>query len=114
MSNPAFSRVTYMALVVANLVVGALILEIGRGSVPIPETLKWTIPILLALLNGVSLFLPRWGSERLSQQVDILREQGVPRSEMRVVDGAVPLPTVDTLSSRQVDQITDELLRRRV
>ena len=86
MSNPYVSRAIYAALVVMNLVIGAVILEVGKGTVPIPEAYQWTVPIILAALNGVSLFLPRIGSEPLSQQVDDLRAAGVRRRDMRVVE----------------------------
>lgn len=85
-SNPAVSRMIYASLVVMNLIIGALLIEIGRGTVPIPPNLQWTVPILVAALNGIALFLPRIGGERLARQVDRLAESGVPKHRMRVVD----------------------------
>jgi len=88
-SNPATARVLQASLVIMNLVIGAIILEIGKGTVPIPDHLEWTVPIILAALNGISLFLPRFGSERLAQQVDRLHARGVQKADMRVVQKVI-------------------------
>jgi hypothetical protein len=100
MTNPAVSRVLQASLVVMNLVIGAVILEIGKGTIPIPDDLKWTVPIILAALNGISLFLPRVGSERLAQQVDALKAEGVPKSDMVVMD------------RRHTDALAEEIVTR--
>ncbi len=85
MSSPLVNRALYAALCVMNLVIGAVILEIGRGTVPIPKEYEWTVPIILAALNGIALFLPRVGAEGIAQQVDILKARNVKRSDMVVV-----------------------------
>jgi hypothetical protein len=117
-SNPAISRVLQASLVVMNLIIGALILEIGKGTVPIPDDLTWIVPIVLAALNGISLFLPRVGSERLAQQVDALKSRGVSRGDMMVVSrgdaaGAAAFDQ-DALAEAVVEKIRAQMEQPRV
>ena len=84
--NPFFTRFIYALLVIVNLMIGALLLEIGKGTVPWPENLEWMVPMIVAGLTGATMFLPRIGSEPLAGRVNNLKRQGVPRSRMRVMD----------------------------
>lgn len=88
MSNPMVTRALYGALGVTNLIITALILQIGKGVVPFPDGWEWTIPIVVAALNGIALALPRLGGEPIAQQVDTLKAEGVARRDMRVVSTA--------------------------
>jgi hypothetical protein len=84
-SNPAVSRVLYIFLFCLNLVIGAFLIQLGAGKVPIPDTWQWATPLLLAGLNGLAMFLPRAGGEFIAQQVDALKARGVARRDMVVV-----------------------------
>lgn len=114
MTGPTLNRVLYAALAILNLMIGALLVEIGKGTVPIPEQWQWAVPVLLAALNGLALFLPRVGSEGLSVQVDALKAKGVHKDDMVVVtqDEAVG-GIVNPADPDAVQKIADELERRR-
>lgn len=51
----------YAALIVAAAMVGQFAIELGAGRVPIPESMAWAVPILLAGLQALGAFLPRPG-----------------------------------------------------
>lgn len=51
----------YGGLAVLNLALNALSIQLGAGNVPIPSSLDWTVPILSAVLVGVTTLLPRIG-----------------------------------------------------
>ncbi len=85
-TSAVVTRITYAILVVLNLMISALLLETGRGNVPFPQGLQWAVPVLVAGLTGVTLFLPRFGGERMAARVDALKKRGVPKARMRVVD----------------------------
>lgn len=86
MNDPVVSRVTYAFLAILNIIIGQTLIEIGKGTVPFPDSMAWSIPIIVAGLNAITWFLPRIGSERIAQRVNALKAMGVPRSRMRVVD----------------------------
>lgn len=119
-TNPAISRVLQGAAVIASFVLTAFAVELGKGTVPIPEQWQWTVPILNAAITGALIFLPRPGSERLAAQVDHLKAQGVPKSDMMVVTqeeaaaafAANVAPGDQPFTDEQVRQLTDELEAR--
>jgi hypothetical protein len=116
MTHVVANRVIYAALAVLNLVIGALILQIGKGAVPIPESWQWIVPVILAALNGIALFLPRVGGEDIAAQSDVLRVRGTPRHKQVVVtedEAAFALGGgAENLTNVQVQQIADEIERR--
>lgn len=85
LTDPMVSRGIQIGLVLLNVAIGSLCVEIARGTVPIPPSWLWTVPIILPVLNAVTYFLPRIGSEEIAQQVNALKAAGVPRSQMVVL-----------------------------
>lgn len=84
LTNPAVSRVLYIAAVVLNYGLTAFAIELGKGNVPIPTQWQWIIPILSAVVTALLMFLPRYGGELIARQVDRLKSQGVRRRDMQV------------------------------
>lgn len=54
----------YMGLVILNAGLGAFLIQLSAGNVPIPQAWEWTIPILNAMLVMVTAFLPRVGDAK--------------------------------------------------
>lgn len=101
MTKAQKSRVLYVGLGILNLMIGTFIYQVGRGEVPFPDNLVWTIPILLTGLNALAMYLPRLGSEPIAEQVDRLKKRGVPRSEMQVVPRPVVFDGEDRIVGRR-------------
>lgn len=57
MNLTAGSGVGYAILAIANLVLGQLAIEMGAGRVPVPAEFQWLVPLAMAALNGVAMFL---------------------------------------------------------
>lgn len=55
--------ILYFILGILSLGVGALCVEIGRGTVPIPAAYSWTVPILLPMLVGLAARLRKLSGE---------------------------------------------------
>lgn len=119
-TSPAVSRILQIAAVIASFVLTAFAIELGKGTVPISEEWRWTVPIINAAVTGALIFLPRPGSERLAAQVDDLKARGVPKSDMLVVTqeeaaaafAANTAPGDRPFTPEQVGQLVDELEAR--
>lgn len=90
MAGPTGTRITYAALFVLNVMIGAFLLQVGKGAVPFPASMEWTVPIIVAALNAITWFLPRIGSEQIAGRVNELTALGVPKSRIRVHDARNP------------------------
>lgn len=109
MTTAVNNRLSYAGLVVLNLVIGALLVQIGNGSVPISKDWQWVVPILLALLNGVAMFLPRVGHEDVAQLVDSV---GHANATAALQDTAVAQATgtqVQVFTPEQIAQLAEAL-----
>jgi hypothetical protein len=85
-TNPAVNRVLQASAVILSFVLTAFAIELGKGTVPIPDQYQWLVPIINAAVTGALIFLPRPGSEMLARQVDHFRtEHQLSRSDLKVV-----------------------------
>lgn len=63
----------YAALIIGAAMIGQFAVELGAGRVPIPDSMAWAVPILLAGLQALGAFLPRPGQMDV-EKVTIKRE----------------------------------------
>jgi len=57
----SLNRALYGLLGILALGVGALCVEIGKGTVPIPAEYSWLAPVVLPMLVGVAAMLKALG-----------------------------------------------------
>ena len=89
--SPIAVRLLYITLVLLNLALGAFALQLGAGKVPIPADWQWTVPIIMAVVTGAGMFLPKAGREDISALVG---EVGVNRARAVLTDAAHQPPRV--------------------
>lgn len=87
--SPLTVRLLYYALVILNLALGAFAIQLGAGKVPIPAEWQWAVPVLLAVVNGIAMFLPKLGREDISQLVS---EVGADRARAVLSDDLTMRP----------------------
>ncbi len=54
-------KIAYGLLAVANAVLTQLAVELGKGTVPIPASWAWAVPILGAGIVALTMLLPKIG-----------------------------------------------------
>jgi hypothetical protein len=81
----AKNRLAYAALSILNMALGVLAIQLGADKVPIPDAWQWTVPILMAVITGATMYLPRDGSAYIATQVNSLKAQGIHRADMVVL-----------------------------
>lgn len=85
-TNPGLNRVLQAGAVILSFLLTAFAVELGKGTVPIPQSYAWTVPIINAGITGALIFLPRPGSEMLARQVNHFRSKhNLSRSDLKVV-----------------------------
>ena len=52
----------YGFLIVANAVLTQLVIELGRGTLPIPQEWAGIVPVLVAGITALTMLLPKAGS----------------------------------------------------
>jgi len=55
------AKILYGILGILALGIGALCVEVGRGTVPIPQEYAWLVPVILPMLVAVSAKLRQLG-----------------------------------------------------
>jgi hypothetical protein len=113
MSPEARNYVQYAALALGAFLVGSLTALVPQLMDPTMPALNWRTVLgtgITAVLTayGGSL-LPRSGSTGLARQVDALKADGVPKSDMVVVSQE----QADRPAGPSIHEIADELERRR-
>lgn len=59
--SESMTKMLYGLLGILALGVGALCVEIGKGTVPIPPEYSWLVPVVLPMLVGVAARLKALG-----------------------------------------------------
>jgi hypothetical protein len=120
----AKNRLAYAALSILNMALGVLAIQLGADKVPIPDAWQWTVPILMAVITGATMYLPRDGSAYIATQVNSLKAQGIHRADMVVLpkSKAVTAVTADpvqvaadnvmALDAKQRVRLEEEVERR--
>lgn len=53
----------YGVLILLNIGLTQFAVELGAGHVPVPEAVRWIVPIVTALLTGLGALLPKLTAE---------------------------------------------------
>lgn len=62
MSN--LEKAGYGALIIINMACAALAIEVGAGRAPIPAEWQWLVPVIVAVLTGLTMLLPKAGERK--------------------------------------------------